>query len=87
MGAGSALGVPVAGRRIRRGQPERIPAGLGSAEVTVQAAVVNRHQTARLAELADYQPLFDNAKKLRVLLAELQDLPLQIIEEDSTRQP
>ena len=33
------------------------------------------------AELADYQPLFDNAKKLRALLAELQDLTLQIIEE------
>ncbi len=36
------------------------------------------------AELAEYQPLFDNAKKLRALLAELQDLTLQIIEEDST---
>jgi hypothetical protein len=36
------------------------------------------------AELAEYQPLFDNAKKLRLLLAELQDLTLQIIEADST---
>ena len=33
------------------------------------------------AELAEYQPLFDNAKKLRALLTELQDLTLQIIEE------
>ena len=33
------------------------------------------------AELAEYQPLFDNARKLRALLAELQDLTLQIIEE------
>lgn len=32
------------------------------------------------AELADYQPLFDNAKKLRALLADLQDLTLQIVE-------
>ena len=32
------------------------------------------------AELAEYQPLFDNAKKLRALLAELQDLTLEIIE-------
>jgi hypothetical protein len=32
------------------------------------------------AELADWQPLFDNAKKIRALLAELQDLTLQIIE-------
>jgi hypothetical protein len=32
------------------------------------------------AELASYQPLFDNARKLRALLAELQDLTLDIIE-------
>src|SRR6202035_1287515 len=32
------------------------------------------------AELADWQPLFDNAKKIRALLAELQDLTLEIIE-------
>ena len=38
------------------------------------------------AELAEYQPLFDNAKKIRALLAELQDLTLQIIEADSPRQ-
>jgi uncharacterized protein DUF6788 len=37
------------------------------------------------AELAEYQPLFDNAKRLRALLAELQDLTLQIIEADSPR--
>jgi uncharacterized protein DUF6788 len=29
-------------------------------------------------ELTEYQPLFDNAKKLRALLAELQDLTLEI---------
>ncbi len=38
------------------------------------------------AELAEYQPLFDNAKKLRALLSELQDLTLEIIEADSPRQ-
>jgi hypothetical protein len=32
------------------------------------------------AELADYQPLFDNARKLRGLLAELQDLTVAIVE-------
>jgi hypothetical protein len=32
------------------------------------------------AELTAWQPLFDNAKKTRALLAELQDLTLQIIE-------
>jgi hypothetical protein len=35
------------------------------------------------AELTEYQPLFDNAKKLRALLTELQDLTLEIIEADS----
>jgi hypothetical protein len=39
------------------------------------------------AELADYQPLFDNAKKLRTLLTDLQDLTLQIIETDSSQEP
>ena len=38
-------------------------------------------------ELAEYQPLFDNAKKLRALLAELQDLTLEIIGADSPWQP
>jgi len=38
-------------------------------------------------ELADYQPLFDNAKKLRVLLADLHDLTLQIIGADSDPEP
>ena len=38
------------------------------------------------AELADYQPLFDNAKKLRTLLTELQDLTLEIIE-TASQQP
>jgi hypothetical protein len=37
-------------------------------------------------ELAEYQPLFDNAKKLRTLLSELQDLTLEIIEADSTQE-
>jgi hypothetical protein len=32
------------------------------------------------AELADWQPLFDNARKIRALLAELQNLTLAIIE-------
>jgi hypothetical protein len=32
------------------------------------------------AELTDWQPLFDNAKKIRALLTELQNLTLEIIE-------
>jgi hypothetical protein len=39
------------------------------------------------AELAEYQPLFDNAKKLRALLTELQDLTLQITGETGTAEP
>jgi hypothetical protein len=39
------------------------------------------------AELADYQPLFDNARKLRALLAELQDLTLAIIEAPPAARP
>ena len=38
------------------------------------------------AELAEYQPLFDNARKLRTLLSELQDLTLQITGADSPPQ-
>ena len=48
-----------------------------------------RTVTRRLtpAELADYQPLFDNARKLRALIAELQDLTLEIIEEGTAQDP
>ena len=35
-------------------------------------------------QLAAWQPLFNNAKKLRALLAELQDLTLAIIEASET---
>jgi hypothetical protein len=50
--------------------------------------IAGKTVTRRLtpAELADYQPLFDNARKLRALLAELQDLTLQITGEDSARE-
>ena len=49
--------------------------------------IAGKTVTRRLtpAELAEYQPLFDNAKKLRALLAELQDLTLEIIETGSSR--
>jgi hypothetical protein len=39
------------------------------------------------AELAAWQPLFDNARNMRALLAELQDLTLQIIEASPPAQP
>ena len=39
------------------------------------------------AQLADYQPLFDNARKIRALLAELQHLTLEIINADGRQAP
>jgi hypothetical protein len=36
-------------------------------------------------EHAEYQPLFDNARKLRALVNKLQDLTLEIIEADIPR--
>ena len=48
-----------------------------------------RTVTRRLttAELTEYQPLFDKAKKLRALLSELQDLTLEIITADTRPEP
>ena len=47
----------------------------------------DHHPRLTQDELAEYQPLFDNAKKLRLLLAELQDLTLEIIGADSSPGP
>jgi hypothetical protein len=46
---------------------------------------VTRRLTAQ--QLAAWQPLFDNAKKLRALLAELQELTLGIVEASETQEP
>jgi hypothetical protein len=46
---------------------------------------ITRRLTPR--ELADYQPLFDNARKLRALLAELQELTLEILERSENPGP
>ena len=48
--------------------------------------IAGKTVTRRLTP-ADYQPLFDNAKKLRALLTQLQDLTLEIIEADSRQEP
>ena len=50
----------------------------------IGGTTVTRRLTPR--ELAEYQPLFDNAKKLRALLSELQDLTLKIVQADSTQE-
>jgi hypothetical protein len=39
------------------------------------------------SELAEWQPLFDNARKMRTLLAELQELTLQIVQASPRQQP
>ena len=36
-------------------------------------------------QLRDYQPWFDNARKLRTLVTDLQDLTLQVVEDDDHR--
>jgi hypothetical protein len=38
-------------------------------------------------QLADWQPLFDNAKKMRTLLAELQELTLAIVDPGPAGKP
>jgi hypothetical protein len=43
----------------------------------IEGKTVTRRLTD--TELASYQPLFDNARKLRALLASLQDLTLEIV--------
>ena len=50
----------------------------------IGGTTVTRRLTPR--ELAEYQPLFDNARKLRALLTELQDLTLEIVQPDSNRE-
>jgi hypothetical protein len=51
--------------------------------------VAGKTVTRRLTpdELADWQPLFDNAKRLRALLADLQDLTLAIVEASQGQEP
>lgn len=45
----------------------------------------NKTVTRRLTddELAAYEPFFDNAKKLRALMAELQELTLKLLDQDT----
>jgi len=60
------------------GDPPRLHGPYAEWTRKIGGKTVTRRLTPR--ELAEYQPLFDNAKKLRALLAELQDLTLEIIE-------
>jgi hypothetical protein len=60
------------------GDPPRLHGPYAEWTRKIGGKTITRRLTAR--QLAEYQPLFDNAKKLRALLAELQDLTLEIIE-------
>jgi hypothetical protein len=63
------------------GDPPRLHGPYAEWTRKLGGKTVTRRLTPR--EAAEYQPLFDNAKKLRALLAELQNLTLEIIEADS----
>jgi hypothetical protein len=51
----------------------------------INGRTVTRRLT--LAEAGDWQPLFDNAKKIRGLLTELQELTLKIVDPGPRQQP
>ena len=68
-----------------RADPPRLHGPYAEWTRKIGGKTVTRRLTPR--ELAEYQPLFDNAKKLRALLAELQDLTLEIIEAASRQDP
>jgi hypothetical protein len=58
------------------GDHHRRTAGRATLLVRATDEILGTHKT----ELTAWQPLFENAKKIRALLAELQDLTLGIIE-------
>ena len=64
------------------GDPPRLHGPYAEWTRKIGGKTATRRLTPR--ELAEYQPLFDNAKRLRSLLAELQDLTLEIIEADNS---
>ena len=64
------------------GDPPRLHGPYAEWTRKIGGKTATRRLTPR--ELAKYQPLFDNAKRLRALLAELQDLTLEIIEADNS---
>jgi len=49
----------------------------------------NKTVTRRLTddELSAYEPLFENAKRLRALMAELQDLTLELLDKEAPHAP
>src|SRR6202451_163717 len=82
--AGSALPGPLTTRAYACGKPtcrcHADPPRLHGPYAEWTRKIGGKTVTRRLtpAELTAWQPLFDNAKKIRALLAELQDLTLEI---------
>ena len=93
--AGLAFALPgtVADRMTRcghpgcrcRADPPRLHGPYHQWTRKINGKTVTRRLTP--SQLADYQPLFDTAKKLRALLAELQDLTMQVIGEGGSQEP
>ena len=67
------------------GDPPRLHGPYAEWTRKIGGKTVTRRLTP--AELAEYQPLFEKAKRLRVLLAELQDLTPEIIEAGTRQEP
>jgi hypothetical protein len=68
-----------------RADPPRLHGPYNEWTRKIDGKTVTRRLTDE--QLAAWQPLFDNARKLRALLADLQDLTLQIIDADPASTP
>jgi hypothetical protein len=87
--AGPALPGTLVVRAYECGKPRTRPAARHGPYAEWTRKIGGKTITRRLTpeQLAAWQPLFDNAKKLRTLLAELQELTLAIIEASETPPP
>jgi hypothetical protein len=73
-------------RRCRcRADPPQLHGPYAEWTRKINGRTVTRRLTA--GQLAAWQPLFDNARKLRDLLGELQELTLQIVGADNQDKP
>jgi hypothetical protein len=68
-----------------RADPPRLHGPYAEWTRKINGKTVTRRLTP--AELAAWQPLFDNARKMRTLLTELQELTLAIIEASPRQEP
>lgn len=66
-----------------RGEPPQLHGPYAFWTRKIDGKTVSRILTDE--ELADYQPLFDNARKLRDLVSQLQELTLQLVDKTDRR--